>query len=86
MTGMALLMLTLAPGGLHQAQHRVQTVAAGVVDQRIALRVTELEPQAQPGLAVLGGGDQVLAGDQAIGSLLGLVIALVAAALTARAG
>ena len=39
----ALGMALLAPGGLQQAQHGVQAVAACVLHQRIALNMAELD-------------------------------------------
>ena len=63
---MALVMLLPGPGGLHQAQHRIEPVAAGVVDEGIALGMGELDAQTQARLAVFERGDQVLAGNQAV--------------------
>ena len=69
----------LRPCGLHQAQHGVQAVAAGVLDQRVALRMGEFQAQVQPRAPDLQRREQVLAGDQPLGRLPGLLVALVAA-------
>ena len=74
-------MLLLCPRGLQQAQHGVQAVAAGVLNQRITLGMAELEAQSKPGLAQLQRVHQVLAGDETVGRLLGAVVAFVAAPL-----
>ena len=63
--------MPMGPGRLHQAEHGVEAVAAGIVHQRVTLRVGELQAQAQPGAAVLQRAEQVLARDQAVGRLLG---------------
>ena len=67
------------PARLHQAQHRVEAVAAGIVDQRLALRVAEHQAQAEPRAPLLERVEQVLARDQALGRLARALVALVGA-------
>ena len=64
----------------------VEAVTRRVVDQRLALCVAQLQAQAQPGAALLQRIDQVLAGDQPLGRLLGLGVALVRAVADQLAG
>ena len=65
------------PSRLQQAQYRIEPVAAGVIGQRIALGMAELEPQAgrlqQRRRPLLQRMQQVLACDQPLRGLLGLV-------------
>ena len=75
--GQAPARLALRPCRLHQAEHGVQGVATGIVDQRLALGMAELEGQAPAGLAQLQGIDQVFARDQPRAVLLGFVVAFV---------
>ena len=72
-------MLLLSPGCLHQAQHGVQRVARGVINQALTLRMREFEPQTQPRLAVFERSQHVFACDQSLGGLQRLGIVFVAA-------
>ena len=86
---MAALVLRQRPGRLQQAQHCIEPVAAGVRHQFIMLGMAELEPQStalqQRRRPHFKRVQQVLARDQALRGLLGLVVALVAARAQHRA-
>src|SRR5437016_11012020 len=67
------------PRRLDHAEHRVEAVATGVMHQRVALRMGELQAQREPRVATFQPREQVLARDEAVGRLLRLLVALVAA-------
>jgi hypothetical protein len=68
-----------APGGLQEAQHRIDVVAPGIGQQLGVLAETDAQAQAEPGGAGFEGGQQVGARRKALRRLLGEVVALVAA-------
>ena len=74
----ALFMLGLRPSSLHQAQHCIERVTTGIVNQAIALGVGHFKAQIQSCLSMLQRRHQVFAGNKTLRRLLGFIVAFIA--------